>query len=152
MFNTRVGATTFPVAKRTIFRGVDMNTTLSSMDSGGDKRLPEASVQSIAQNLTTLQSMQNVQSVVQSNIQSIQSTQTIVGSIGAPASLVAKSMSMDTNTKLPLMKPVVPSGTASTSEPNKITTTVKRDRSVFNAIAICRSWRNKSVVFCSFVP
>lgn len=104
-----------------------MNTTLSSMDSGGDKRLPEASVQSIAQNLTTLQSMQNVQSVVQSNIQSIQSTQTIVGSIGAPASLVAKSMSMDTNTKLPLMKPVVPSGTASTSEPNKITTTVKRD-------------------------
>ncbi|XP_076238834.1 uncharacterized protein LOC143181963 [Calliopsis andreniformis] len=101
-----------------------MNTTLSSVDSSGDKRLPETTVQSIAQNLTTLQSMQNVQSVVQSNIQSIQSGQTIVGSVGTSANLVGKSMSMDTNPKLPLMKPVVPSGTTSTSETNKITTTL----------------------------
>ena len=101
-----------------------MNTTLSSVDSGGDKRLPEATVQSIAQNLTSLQSMQNVQSVVQSNIQSIQSTQTIVGSVGTATNLIGKSISMDTNPKLPLMKPVVPSGATSTSETNKITTTL----------------------------
>ncbi|XP_017791180.1 PREDICTED: histone deacetylase complex subunit SAP130-A [Habropoda laboriosa] len=101
-----------------------MNTTLSTGDSGGDKRLPETAVQNIAQNLTTMQNMQNVQSVVQSNMQNIQSTQTIVGSVGTSTSLVGKSMSMDTNPKLPLMKPVVPSGTTSTSETNKITTTI----------------------------
>ncbi|CAD1475098.1 unnamed protein product, partial [Heterotrigona itama] len=101
-----------------------MNTTLSSVESGGDKHLPETTVQSIAQNLTTMQSIQNVQSVVQSNIQSIQSTQTIVGSVGTPTNLIGKTMSMDTNSKLPVMKPVVPSGTTSTSETNKITTTI----------------------------
>lgn len=101
-----------------------MNTTISSVESGGDKRLPETTVQSIAQNLTTIQSMQNVQSVVQSNIQNIQATQTIVGSVGTTTNLMGKSISMDTNPKLPLMKPVVPSGTTSTSETNKITTTV----------------------------
>lgn len=98
-----------------------MNTALSSVDSGGDKRVPETTVQSIVQNLTTISSMQNVQSIVQSNIQS---TQPIVGSVGTPTSLVGKSMSMDTNPKLPVMKPVVPSGTTSTSETNKITTTI----------------------------
>ncbi|XP_078039180.1 uncharacterized protein LOC144471214 [Augochlora pura] len=97
-----------------------MNTTISSVESGGDKRLPEASMQSVAQ----MQSVQNVQSVVQSNIQNIQSTQTIVGSIGTPSNHVGKSMSMDTNPKLPLMKPMVPSGTSSTPESNKITTTL----------------------------
>lgn len=102
-----------------------MNKTLSSIDSGGDKHLSETTVQSIVQNLTTMQNMQNAQSVVHSNIQSIQSTQTIVGSVGTSTNLVGKSMSMDTNPKLPLMKPVVPSGTTSTSETNKITTTVK---------------------------
>ncbi|XP_076282500.1 uncharacterized protein LOC143209991 isoform X1 [Lasioglossum baleicum] len=101
-----------------------MNTTISSVESGGDKRLPETSMQNVAQNLTTMQSAQNVQSVVQSNIQNIQSTQTIVGSIGTPSNHVGKSISMDTNPKLPLMKPVVPSGTTSTSESNKITTTL----------------------------
>ncbi|XP_033356488.1 histone deacetylase complex subunit SAP130-A-like isoform X2 [Bombus vosnesenskii] len=108
-----------------IFRDIDMNTTLSSVESGGDKHLPETTVQSIAQNLTTMQSIQNVQSVVQSNIQNIQSTQTIVGSVGGTStSLIGKSMSMDTNSKLPVMKPVVPCGTTSTSETNKITTTI----------------------------
>lgn len=102
-----------------------MNTTLNSVESSGDKHLPETTVQSIAQNLTTMQSIQNAQSVVQSNIQNIQSTQTIVGSVGTSTNLVGKSMSMDTNSKLPVMKPVVPSGTTSTSETNKITTTVK---------------------------
>ncbi|XP_053996418.1 histone deacetylase complex subunit SAP130 [Hylaeus anthracinus] len=101
-----------------------MNTTISSVEGGGDKRVPETTVQSIAQNLTTIQSIQNVQSVVQSNIQNIQSTQTIVGSVGTPTNLIGKSISMDTNPKLPLMKPVVPSGTTSTSETNKITTTL----------------------------
>lgn len=113
------------IVKNSNFRTTDMNTTLSSVESGGDKHLPETTVQSIAQNLTTMQSIQNVQSVVQSNIQNIQSTQTIVGSVGAPTNLVGKTMSMDTNSKLPVMKPVVPSGTTSTSETNKITTTVK---------------------------
>ncbi|XP_015436191.1 PREDICTED: histone deacetylase complex subunit SAP130 isoform X2 [Dufourea novaeangliae] len=99
-----------------------MNTTMSSVESGGEKRVPETTVQNVAQNLTTIQSVQSVQSVVQSNIQNIQSTQTIVGSIGTPTNHVGKSISMDTNPKLPLMKPVVPSGTTSTSETNKITT------------------------------
>nr|XP_033331640.1 histone deacetylase complex subunit SAP130 isoform X2 [Megalopta genalis] len=101
-----------------------MNTTINSVESGGDKRLPETSMQNVAQNLTTMQSVQNVQSVVQSNIQNIQSTQTIVGSIGTPSNHVGKSISMDTNPKLPLMKPMVPSGTSSTPESNKITTTL----------------------------
>lgn len=101
-----------------------MNTALSSVDSAGDKRLPETTVQSIAQNLTTMQSMQNVQSVVQSNVQSIQPTQSIVGSIGTPASLIGKSVSLDVNPRLSLMKPVVPSGTTSIAETNKITTTL----------------------------
>lgn len=105
-----------------------MNTTINSVESGGDKRISETTVQSVAQNLTTMQSTQNVQSVVQSNIQNIQSTQTIVGSIGTPSNHIGKSIPMDTNPKLPLMKPVVPSGTTSTLENNKITTTVKEQQ------------------------
>lgn len=104
-----------------------MNTNLSSTDGGGDKRLPETTVQTIAQNLTTMQniqSIQNVQSVVQSNIQSIQPTQTIVGTVGTPTSLVGKSVSLDINPKLSLMKPVIPSGATSNAETNKITTTL----------------------------
>ncbi|XP_043664949.1 histone deacetylase complex subunit SAP130 [Vespula pensylvanica] len=104
-----------------------MNTSLSSTDGGGDKRLPETTVQTIAQNLTTMQNIQNiqnVQSVVQSNIQSIQPTQTIVGTVGTPTGLVGKSVSLDINPKLSLMKPVIPSGTTSNAETNKITTTL----------------------------
>lgn len=106
-----------------------MNTTMSTVSSGGDKRLPETTVQTVAQNLTTMQqnvqSVPNVQSVVQSSIQSIQPTQTIVGSVGTPGSLVGKSVSLDINPKLSLMKPVVPpSGTTSSVETSKITTTV----------------------------
>ncbi|XP_043503134.1 histone deacetylase complex subunit SAP130 isoform X2 [Polistes fuscatus] len=104
-----------------------MNTNLSSTDGGGDKRLPENTVQTIAQNLTTMQniqSIQNVQSVVQSNIQSIQPMQTIVGTVGTPTSLVGKSVSLDINPKLSLMKPVIPSGATSNAETNKITTTL----------------------------
>ncbi|XP_014598513.1 PREDICTED: histone deacetylase complex subunit SAP130 [Polistes canadensis] len=104
-----------------------MNTNLSSTDGGGDKRLPENTVQTLAQNLTTMQniqSIQNVQSVVQSNIQSIQPMQTIVGTVGTPTSLVGKSVSLDINPKLSLMKPVIPSGATSNAETNKITTTL----------------------------
>lgn len=99
-----------------------MNTALSSVNSGGDKRLLETTVQTV----TTMQNapnVQNVQSVVQSSIQSIQPTQTIVGSVGTP-SLIGKSVSLDMNPKLSLMKPVVPSGTTSSAETSKITTTV----------------------------
>lgn len=102
-----------------------MNTTMSTASGSGDKRLPETTVQTVAQNLTTMQqnvqSVQSVQSVVQSSIQSIQPTQTIVGT---PGSLVGKSVSLDMNPKLSLMKPVVPSGTTSSTETSKITTTV----------------------------
>lgn len=102
-----------------------MNTTISTVSSGGDKRLPETTVQTMAQNLTTMQqnvqSVQSVQSVVQSNIPSIQPTQTIVGSVGTPSSLVGKSVSLDMNPKLSLMKPVVPSGSTSSTETSKIT-------------------------------
>lgn len=103
-----------------------MNTTLSSVNSGSDKRLLETNVQTVAQNLTTMQNVpnvQSVQSVVQSSIQNIQPTQTIVGSVGTP-SLVGKSVSLDMNPKLSLMKPVVPSGTTSSIETSKITTVI----------------------------
>lgn len=104
-----------------------MNTTLSSVNSGGDKRLLETNVQTVAQNLTTMQnipSVQNVQSVVQSNIQNIQPSQTMVGSVGTPSTIVGKSVSLDMSPKLSLMKPVVPSGTTSSADSSKITTTV----------------------------
>ncbi|XP_066601843.1 histone deacetylase complex subunit SAP130-A-like isoform X2 [Prorops nasuta] len=110
-----------------LLRKAIMNTSLSSMDGGGDKRLPETSVQTVAQNLTTIQniqSMQNVQSIMQSSVQTIQPTQTIVGSVGSSNSLVGKSVSLDINPKLSLMKPVAPSGTASTADTSKITTTL----------------------------
>ncbi|XP_018363577.1 PREDICTED: histone deacetylase complex subunit SAP130-A isoform X3 [Trachymyrmex cornetzi] len=104
-----------------------MNTTISTVSSGGDKRLPETTVQTVAQNLTTMQqnvqSVQSVQSMVQSNVPSIQPTQTIVGSM-TPSGLVGKSVSLDMNPKLSLMKPVVPSGTTSSTETSKITTTL----------------------------
>ncbi|KAL0132601.1 hypothetical protein PUN28_000394 [Cardiocondyla obscurior] len=103
-----------------------MNTAMSTVSSGGDKRLSETIVQTVAQNLTTMQqnvqNVQNVQSVVQSNIQSIQPTQTIVGSVGTPGNLVGKSVSLDMNPKMSVMKPVVPSGTTSSAETSKITT------------------------------
>ncbi|KAG5316838.1 SP130 deacetylase, partial [Acromyrmex insinuator] len=102
-----------------------MNTTISTVSSGGDKHLPETTVQTVAQNLTTMQqnvqSVQNMQSMVQSNIPSIQPTQTIVGSM-TPSGLVGKSVSLDMNPKLSLMKPVVPSGATSSTETSKITT------------------------------
>ncbi|XP_077257851.1 uncharacterized protein LOC143894993 isoform X2 [Temnothorax americanus] len=114
-----------------------MNTTMSTVSSGGDKRLPETTVQTVAQNLTTMQqnvqsvqsTLQSVQSVVQSTIQSIQPTQTIVGSVGSvgtPGGLVGKSVSLDMNPnpKLSLMKPVVPSGATASAETSKITTTL----------------------------
>lgn len=104
-----------------------MNTTLNTVSSGSDKRLPETTVQTVAQNLSTMQNVQSVpsvQSVVQSTVQNIQPTQTIVGAVGTPSSLVGKSVSLDMNPKLSLMKPVVPSGAIS-SESSKITTTVR---------------------------
>ncbi|XP_018394604.1 PREDICTED: histone deacetylase complex subunit SAP130-A isoform X2 [Cyphomyrmex costatus] len=101
-----------------------MNTTISTVSSSGDKRLPETTVQTVAQNLTTMQqNVQSVQSMVQSNVPNIQPTQTIVGSM-TPSSLVGKSISLDMNPKLSLMKPVVPSGTTSSTETSKITTTL----------------------------
>ncbi|KAL6263962.1 hypothetical protein P5V15_004043 [Pogonomyrmex californicus] len=104
---------------------------MSTVSSSDDKRMPETtvSIQTVVQNLTTMQnvqsvqSVQNVQSVVHSNIQNIQPTQTIVGSVGI-GNLVGKSVSLDMNPKLSLMKPVVPSGATSSTETSKITTTL----------------------------
>ncbi|XP_025155797.1 histone deacetylase complex subunit SAP130-A isoform X2 [Harpegnathos saltator] len=103
-----------------------MNTALSSVNSSSDKCLLETTVQTVAQNLTTMQNVsnvQNVQSSVQSSIQTIQPTQTIVGSVGTP-NLIGKSVSLDMNPKLSLMKPIVPSGTPSSTETSKMTTTL----------------------------
>lgn len=113
---------------RSLFRSniANMNT-LSTVNSGSDKRLPETTVQTVAQNLTTMQNVQNVQnvqSVVQSSTQNIQPIQTIVGPVGTPGNLVGKSVSLDINPKLSLMKPVTPSGAISSVETSKITTTV----------------------------
>lgn len=88
-------------------------------ESTGDKRLPETSVQSVPHNLTTLQNvqgLQTVQTIVQSSVQTIQSTQNVVNT---SAAIVGKSISLDLNQKLPLMKSVVQTA-PSTSEPGKI--------------------------------
>jgi len=109
------------------------------MSGNTDKRVSETTVQTVAQNLTTIQStqcvqnvqsvqnVQNIQSVVQSNVQNIQPTPiqpTIVGTVVTSNSLMGKSVSLDMNPKLSLMKPVVASATSST-ETSKIATTVR---------------------------
>ncbi|XP_072766825.1 uncharacterized protein [Anoplolepis gracilipes] len=107
---------------------INMNT-LSTVSNDGDKRLPETTVQTVAQNLTTIQNVQNVQSVVQSGIQNIQPIQTIVGPIGTSGNLVGKPVSLDMNPKqlsltASLVRPVTPSGATSSIETSKITTTL----------------------------
>lgn len=92
---------------------------------GGDKRLPEATVQTIAQNLTTIQTVQSSQNVIQSNIQTIQSTQAIIGNVGqSGTTLVGKSVSLDLNQKLSLAKPGIPSNIVSSTDSNKLTATL----------------------------
>lgn len=106
-----------------------MNTNVNTMDGDGEKRLPETSISMPAHSLATiqnLQTVQNVQNIVQSNIQTIQPAQSVIGSVSTTNTLVGKSVSLDLNPKLSLMKPVVHSGITS-AETNKITTTVKPD-------------------------
>ncbi|XP_057337772.1 mucin-2 [Microplitis mediator] len=96
-----------------------MNTT-NPGEGSGEKRLPETSGQSVPHNLTTIQNvqgLQTVQNIVQSTVPTIQSTQNVVNT---SAAIVGKSISLDLNQKLSLMKSVVQTGTPSTSEPGKI--------------------------------
>lgn len=100
-----------------------MNVSTNSGE-GGDKRLPEGTVQTIAQNLTTIQTVQGTQNVIQGNIQTIQSTQAIIGNVGQSGTLVGKSVSLDLNQKLSLAKPVIPSNIVSSTDSNKLTSTL----------------------------
>lgn len=101
-----------------------MNTNINALDSTGEKRIAETSVQNISHNLTTIQSIQGIQNIVQSNAQTIQSPQSIVSTIAPTSTIVGKSISLDLNPKLSLMKSVVQTGPASTVDANKITTTL----------------------------
>lgn len=98
-----------------------MNTSLGSMDSGGDKRIPETTlVPTFGQNLTTMQNIQSIQTVqqtAQNTLQSIQPSQAVVGS---STGLVGKSVSVELNQKAPIMKTVIPSGSTSPAEGNKL--------------------------------
>ena len=93
---------------------------ITNPGEGGDKRLPETSVQALAQNLTTIQTVQSGQNVIQSSIQS----QTIVGTVGQSGTLVGKSVSLDLNQKLSLAKPGIPSNIVSSTDSSKLTATV----------------------------
>ncbi|XP_003427527.1 histone deacetylase complex subunit SAP130 isoform X2 [Nasonia vitripennis] len=92
-----------------------MSANNSGGDGGQDKAQPETNVQTVPQNLTTIQSIQNV---VSSGISSIQTAQAVMGQAGT---LVGKSISLELNPKL-IMKPSIPSSIGSSSESNKITT------------------------------
>ncbi|XP_034941423.1 histone deacetylase complex subunit SAP130-B [Chelonus insularis] len=101
-----------------------MNT--NTVETSGDKRLQETNVQSVPHNLTTIQgvqALQTVQNIVQSNVQTIQSTQN-VSTMSSSSAIVGKSISLDLNPKLSLMKSVVQSGASSAGETSKITTTL----------------------------
>ncbi|XP_033216137.1 histone deacetylase complex subunit SAP130-A [Belonocnema kinseyi] len=101
-----------------------MNVSTNPGDGGGDKRLPEASIQTIPQNLTTIQTVQSAQNMIQSNIQTIQSTQGVVGAVGQPGTLVGKSVSLELNPKLSLSKPGMPSNIVSSTDSSKLTATL----------------------------
>ncbi|XP_011306545.1 histone deacetylase complex subunit SAP130-A isoform X2 [Fopius arisanus] len=101
-----------------------MNTSNSGNPEGtGDKRQPETS-QVPQHSLTTIQNVhriQTIQNIVQSNVQTIQPAQSVVSTVAS--AIVGKSISLDLNPKLSLMKSVVQSGSA-VSDANKITTTL----------------------------
>ncbi|XP_012275254.1 histone deacetylase complex subunit SAP130 isoform X2 [Orussus abietinus] len=97
------------------------------MDNTGEKYVPEINVQSVMESSTTIQGIQSmpaVHNVSQAVTKTIQSAQTIIGQIGTPAGLVGKSVSLELNPKLSLMKPLIPSGMTTSVETSKITTTL----------------------------
>lgn len=89
-----------------------MSANNSLTDGGQDKALPETTMQTVPQNLTTIQSIQTVQGM------SIQGAQAVTGQT---ATLVGKSISLELNSKL-LMKPSIPANIVTSSENNKIGT------------------------------
>ncbi|XP_063991632.1 histone deacetylase complex subunit SAP130-A isoform X2 [Diachasmimorpha longicaudata] len=102
-----------------------MNVSNSgNAETTGDKRQPEPS-QVPPHSLATIQNVhriQTIQNIVQSNVQTIQPTQSVVSTVAS--AIVGKSISLDLNPKLSLMKSVVQSGAAVSGESNKITTTL----------------------------
>ncbi|XP_058789930.1 histone deacetylase complex subunit SAP130-like isoform X2 [Phymastichus coffea] len=83
-----------------------MSGNNSVSDGGQDKSATETTVQTVPQNLTTIQSIQTVQSVqnvVPSNIQSIQTAQAVTGQT---ATLVGKSISLELSPKLLMKQPI----------------------------------------------
>jgi hypothetical protein len=102
-----------------------MSANNNATDSGQEKVLAETTVQTVPQNLTTIQNIQAVQSIqgVQnvSNIQSIQAAQAVAGQTTA----LGKSISLELNSKL-LLKPSIPANISTSSENSKITTSTVR--------------------------
>lgn len=109
-----------------LFSSTKMNTNVNCMEGGGEKRLSETSGSGPTHGLATIQSMQGVQNIVQSSVQTIQPAQSVIGTIAGPSTLVGKSVSVDINPKLSLMKPIGQAGALSSTDTSKITTTVKR--------------------------
>lgn len=102
-----------------------MSGNNSVSDGGQDKSAPETTVQTVPQNLTTIQSIQTVQgvqTVVPSSIQSIQAAQAVTGQ---GTTLVGKSISLELNpqTSKILMKQPIGSSIAGSAD-SKITSTV----------------------------
>lgn len=94
-----------------------MNSNPNSMEEGDSgNRSPE-----VGHSLSNMTATQNVQNVAQTSAQTVQSQQL---TINTTASLIGKSVSLDLNPKLSLMKPLSQTATMST-EANKITTTVR---------------------------
>ncbi|XP_046736475.1 mucin-5AC isoform X1 [Diprion similis] len=93
-----------------------MNPNMNPLDSSGvEKRPPE-----VSQTLQNITAIQNTQNIAPSSVPSIQPQQTIVGTSSA---LLGKSVSLDLNPKLSLMKPLSQPGNVST-EQSKITATL----------------------------
>ena len=101
-----------------------MSGNNTGQEGSQDKGVPETTIQTIPQNLTTIQSIQTVQSIqsvqnaVSSGIQNIQTAQTVTGQA---ATLVGKSISLELNSKL-LMKQSIPSSIGTSSDNSKMTT------------------------------
>ncbi|KAJ8673375.1 hypothetical protein QAD02_004637 [Eretmocerus hayati] len=95
-----------------------MSANTSTMESSKDKIMSETTVQTVPQNLTTIQSIQTVQSMQSTHnavTSSIQATQV------SAQSLVGKSISLDLNSSKLLMKQSIPSNIV-TSDSGKLTT------------------------------
>lgn len=97
---------------------------INTDNNGQEKSLPESTVHSVPQNLTTIQSVQNIQSIQNSVVTgSIPTIQTVSQAVTAPTpTIIGKSISLDLNSSKILMKPAITSNIVA-SDSNKIINT-----------------------------